>query len=135
MNGGGVGGRGPPGSEGNRKGGSYIDGKLSDRRPQSEVLSTIGGQNSEITRGQAGSGGVWSRVTVGGLDMSSSEDMRSESGVPNDGLNPDRQHGFLVQPAVGVKSQRFETPSLNQLRARQSAIVSKFMTFFKRKSK
>ena len=39
-------------------------------------------------------------------------------------LNPSRMRGF---------GARFETPSLNDMRAKQGAIVAKFMTFFQRK--
>ena len=46
------------------------------------------------------------------------------------GLNPYRPRGF----GSGDGSTRVETPSLNQMRAKQGAIVAKFMTFFKRKS-
>ena len=46
------------------------------------------------------------------------------------GLNPYRSRGFRGQSG----SSRFETPSLNDMRAKQGAIVAKFMTFFKRKS-
>ena len=45
-----------------------------------------------------------------------------------DGLDPNRVRGF------GMGQRRVETPSLNDMRARQGAIVAKFMTFFKRKN-
>ena len=49
-------------------------------------------------------------------------------GVMNQpGLNPYRSRGF------GMGQARVETPSLNDMRARQGAIVAKFMTFFQRK--
>ena len=47
----------------------------------------------------------------------------------NSGLNPNRVRGFGQTPM-----NRASTPSLNDMRARQGAIVAKFMTFFKRKS-
>ena len=43
-----------------------------------------------------------------------------------DGLHPLRPRGFV--------NTRVETPSLNDMRAKQKAIVAKFMTFFQRKS-
>ena len=43
----------------------------------------------------------------------------------SDGLNPNRQRGFAAQ-------SRIETPTLNDMKAKQGAIVSKFMTFAKR---
>ena len=43
------------------------------------------------------------------------------------GLHPQRAKGF------GMGQARVETPSLNDMRARQGAIVAKFMTFLKRK--
>ena len=45
----------------------------------------------------------------------------------NDGLNPSRQRGFNWQ-------QRIVTPTLNDMRAKQGAVVSKFMTFMNRKN-
>ena len=39
------------------------------------------------------------------------------------GLNPDRQKGF------GNQVMRVETPSLSEMRARQGAIVAKFMIY------
>ena len=47
-------------------------------------------------------------------------------GNNQDGLNPSRQRGFNWQ-------QRIETPTLNDMKARQGAVVSKFMTFNNRK--
>ena len=45
----------------------------------------------------------------------------------NGGLSQNRQKGFVNQ-------RRIETPSLNDMRARQGAVVSKFMTFMNRKN-
>ena len=42
------------------------------------------------------------------------------------GLNPSRQRGFNMQ-------QRIETPTLNDMKAKQAAIVSKLMAFMNRK--
>ena len=50
----------------------------------------------------------------------------------NSGLNPNRIRGFGSNS--GDSSTRIDTPSLNEMRAKQGAIVAKFMTFFKRKS-
>ena len=49
------------------------------------------------------------------------------------GLNPNRIRGFGGSQSSGGP-QRVETPSLNEMKAKQGAIVAKFMTFFKRKS-
>ena len=46
-----------------------------------------------------------------------------------DGLNPNRNRGFGQ-----ATMNRASMPSLNDMRARQNAIVAKFMTFFKRKN-
>ena len=43
------------------------------------------------------------------------------------GLNPNRQRGFGQQ-------RRIETPTLNEMRARQGAVVGKFMNFMHRKN-
>ena len=51
------------------------------------------------------------------------------------GLNPNRVRGFGVQQAVGGRGGgRLETPTLNEMKAKQGAIVAKFMTFFRRKN-
>ena len=51
------------------------------------------------------------------------------------GLNPNRAKGFGVQqPWGGGMGVRLETPTLNEMKAKQGAIVAKFMTFFRRKS-
>ena len=50
----------------------------------------------------------------------------ARANVGSDGLNPNRQRGF------GLK--RIETPTLNDMRARQGAVVSKFMNFMQRKN-
>ena len=46
------------------------------------------------------------------------------------GLNPYRMKGFARQQSGSV---RVETPTLSSMKAKQGAIVSKFMTFFQRK--
>ena len=42
----------------------------------------------------------------------------NEGNNQSDGLNPNRQRGFVTR--------RIETPTLNDMRARQGAVVSKF---------
>ena len=49
--------------------------------------------------------------------------------MSGDGLNPHRQKGFGA-----AASRRIETPTLNDMRARQGAVVSKFMNFMLRKN-
>ena len=46
----------------------------------------------------------------------------------DDGLNPNRQRGF------GATITRIETTTLNDMRARQGAVVGKFMNFIQRKN-
>ena len=45
------------------------------------------------------------------------------------GLNPNRQRGFGA-----AASRRIETPTLNDMRARQGAVVGKFINFMNRKN-
>ena len=42
--------------------------------------------------------------------------------MSGNGLNPNRQKGFRA-----AASRRIETPTLNDMRARQGAVVAKFM--------
>ena len=84
------------------------------------------------TGGGGGGGGVrgtsWvQRGNVGqqGVDKSA-EDMSVQK--DQSGLNPDRQRGF------GDKFPRIETPRLADMRAKQGAVVARFLTFFQRKS-
>ena len=49
--------------------------------------------------------------------------------ISGDGLNPNRQKGFGA-----AASRRIETPTLNDMRARQGAVVAKFMNFMNRKN-
>ena len=44
------------------------------------------------------------------------------------GLNPNRQKGF------GAPSTRIETPTLSEMKAKQDAIVARFLTFAQRKA-
>ena len=65
-----------------------------------------------------------------GMPRNNARDSDSQSGMSGgDGLNPNRQRGFLA-PA----SRRIETPTLNDMRARQGAVVGKFLNFMHRKN-
>ena len=79
--------------------------------------------------GGAGRGGFSGSVLAGGSRVGGigGGDGGNGGGVKL-GLNPYRNRGF------GMGQGRVETPSLNDMRAKQGAIVAKFMTFFKRKS-
>ena len=59
--------------------------------------------------------------------------MRHGAGGVRDhgGLNPNRQRCFSDQHQY--VATRVETPTLNDMRAKQGALVSRFMTFFQRK--
>ena len=72
-----------------------------------------------MSGGGGGNGGGFIR----GRDNSSQKRMSS------DGLNPNRQKGF----GAGA-SRRIETPTLNDMRARQGAVVGKFLNFMHRKN-
>ena len=50
-------------------------------------------------------------------------------GRDSDGLNPNRQKGFGA-----ATSKRIDTPTLNDMRARQGAVVGKFLNFMHRKN-
>ena len=81
-------------------------------------------------RGSVGNRG--SNVPVGGLGYSDTEVIKRKAVGNNidknsDGLNPNRQRGFNAQ-------SRIETPTLNDMKAKQGAIVSRFMTFANRKN-
>ena len=80
-----------------------------------------------LVDGDAGSGGQVDGVTgVGGQGGGG-----QGSGVRNQtSLNPTRNRGFGYNQGA---ASRIETPSLNDMRAKQNAIVAKFMTFFQRK--
>ena len=51
--------------------------------------------------------------------------------VDSAGLVSNRQRGFGLR---GNLNSRFEAPSMNEMRAKQEAVVSNFLTFFQRKS-
>ena len=79
---------------------------------------TRGGGFGGTGGGQRGRGGH-SGGSEGGLDGAKQRG--------NEGLNPKRQRGFNWQP-------RIVTPTLNDMKAKQGAVVSKFMTFMNRKN-
>ena len=56
-------------------------------------------------------------------------DITRNNRTSSDGLNPYRQKGFGA-----ANSRRIETPTLNDMRARQGAVVGKFMNFMQRKN-
>ena len=64
----------------------------------------------------------------GGDGVGGSDNRGGAGGGDGSGLNPSRVRGF------GSSMNRATTPSLNDMRARQGAIVAKFLTFFKRKT-
>ena len=71
---------------------------------------------------QGGRGG-----NAGGTRAQDSENNGRQS---DDGLNPNRQRGF----GAGAPIKRIETTTLNDMRARQGAVVGKFMNFMQRKN-
>ena len=56
-------------------------------------------------------------------------DSDSQRNMSGDGLNPSRQRGFGA-----AATKRMETPTLNDMRARQGAVVAKFMNLMHRKN-
>ena len=88
-----------------------------------EGATGIGGHVDGVTvvEGQGG-GGQGGGGQGGGVQVSGLRNQTS--------LNPSRNRGFGYQPGV---ARRIETPSLNDMRAKQKSIVAKFMTFFQRK--
>ena len=65
----------------------------------------------------------------GGDDNGGGASLLKNNRVPSDGLNPHRQKGFGA-----AASRRIEAPTLNDMRARQGAVVGKFMNFMQRKN-
>ena len=61
------------------------------------------------------------------INQMSGDKGNSRGANKGDGLNPGRQRGFN-------QSTNIETPTLNDMKAKQSALVSKFMTFANRKN-
>ena len=77
--------------------------------------------------GDGFAGGARGRDRVEGSSIGG---MGSGGGISDQyNLNPSGHRGFGDQ----YVTRRFETPCLNNMRAKQGAIVSKFMTFFERK--
>ena len=70
-------------------------------------------------------GGISDARGVNGDKAAGAKGGRNE-GRAADGLNPSRQRGFAWQSKI-------ETPTLNDMKAKQGAIVSRFMTFLNRK--
>ena len=93
-------------------------------------------------RGGAGGGGSGSGGYRGNGGMGNNRDINQERARNSEsetwaggarqrdipGLYPGRQRGFQGW------QRRIETPSLNDMRAKQGAVVSKFMTFMNRKN-
>lgn len=108
-----------------------------DRGDAGGTSRNAGGNSSVDARGdQVNTGGR--NASAGGTanvsDMGGNSEIRKQATAAvkdvgdSSGLNPNRQRGF------GSTGQRIEAPTLNQMRAKQGAIVAKFTTFFKRKS-
>ena len=74
-------------------------------------------------RGRTGGPSGGSGLKISGMGASSDSVVSKGS----DGLNPNRQRGFDAKT-------RIETPTLNDMKAKQCAVVSKFMTFMNRKN-
>ena len=80
--------------------------------------------------GVNGDGGGWvsgGHRGRGGYNQGSDTGSGGNRPRVNDGLNPNRQRGFNWQA-------RIDTPTLNDMKAKQGAVVSKFMTFMNRKN-
>ena len=95
------------------------------------------GDRGENSEGQ-GTRATWA-TSVGGAGAGLAASAREASGGveagDGSGLNPNRIRGFGVrQPVGGRGGGRLETPTLNEMKAKQGAIVAKFMTFFRRKN-
>ena len=69
----------------------------------------------------------------GGIHVGKSVGNQLRQHSDSSGLNPNRIRGF-GGPATSKSHADVQAPTLNEMRARQGAIVAKFMTFFKRKS-
>ena len=71
---------------------------------------------------------IGNRRGLGVSDLGQGKMESTSAAVDRAGLNPNRQRGF------DANFPRIETPTLSDMRARQGAIVAKFLTFFQRKS-
>ena len=87
-----------------------------------------GGSGAGVDRGNGGMG--YSRDNNMGRARNSESEAGAGGARQRDipGLNPRRDRGFQGW------QRRIETPSLNDMRAKQGAVVSKFMTFMNRKN-
>ena len=95
----------------------------SDRTPL--LAGTTGGSGGMSEGGEGNGGGI-------GVPRNNARggDGGSQRAVSSDGLNPSRQKGFGP-----TASRRIETPTLNDMRAWQGAVVvGKFMNFMHRKN-
>ena len=85
-----------------------------------------GGKNVNIGGNGVVAGGY--RGAAGGISAAAGGSSTVAGGISADGLNPNRQKGFDMQ------FPRIETPRLTDMRAKQSAVVARFLTFAQRKS-
>ena len=76
-----------------------------------------------------GGGGAGSGGGASGSGSMGNTGYEDAGRIDDSGLNPNRQRGFGDQVPT-----RFETPRLSDMRAKQGAIVARFLTFFQRKS-
>ena len=128
--GGGVGGDNAGGisNKGNSVGGNsamgnnegYVNNRAIGDNSDSDGFSVVRRGSGGLSSGGYGEGKAPSYVV-------NSEERGQSSSMGGDGLNPNRQKGFNWQG-------RIETPTLNDMKAKQGAIVSKFMTFSNRKN-
>ena len=121
------------------RGGDSVNSKKSTSKKKKRRVGFLEAQ----IRGAAG-------LSRSGSDVESSDDggqssagdieimpQKNHSVKDQSGLNPNRIRGFAGVTGgneMNASGSKVETPSLNQMMAKQGAIVAKFMTFFKRKS-
>ena len=92
-------------------------------------LSTAGGVVNSAGGKDVTGGNVDTISGRGGAPIGGSSGLtRNVTGGDSSGLNPHRARGF------GDGFPRLETPRLADMKAKQGAIVAKFLTFFQRKS-
>ena len=84
-----------------------------------------GGNNGAAGGNSTVAGGI---STVAGGISEVGPGASTDRRISHDGLNPNRQKGFDMQ------FPRIETPRLTDMKAKQSAIVARFLTFAQRKS-
>ena len=85
--------------------------------------------SARMVPGEGGGGGVAVPASERRLVRVGSGSNDELNKVDSSGLNPNRQRGFGEQ----LPMPRFETPRLSDMRAKQGAIVARFLTFFQRK--